>query len=391
MALAAAAVVLAGIDFYCQTLKPTPYDLRVLGQTAWLPGSNAALHLRVLRHDGEPERGVPVACRVGRPSHARGPSRATGQPEDRRAMARPWRRFDCPTGPMARISCGSPPARRGRQPRDISRSVTIQHSWRLMASTDKPVYQPGQMIHMRGLALRRPDLKPVAGQTMTFSLTDPRGNVVFRDAKADQPVRHRLGRLPDRRRGNRGQLPGRLPRRRYDGRDDGRGPAIRPAAVQGRDLARSAVLPAGPDRSRGASQADYVFGKPVTDGAVTVALETSTVRAERRYRRSSSAPTPRASAAFALALPDTLVGREQDGGAGTGRRSRRPSATPPARRRAEPRTGSWRRSPIRIEVIPESGVAGQGPAQHDPPAHHHASTAGRSGRESTISGLDSRR
>ena len=52
-----------------------------------------------------------------------------------------------------------------------------------MASTDKPVYQPGQVIHMRGLALRRPDLKPVAGQVMAFSLTDPRGNVVFRDGK----------------------------------------------------------------------------------------------------------------------------------------------------------------------------------------------------------------
>src|SRR5262249_6761492 len=50
----------------------------------------------------------------------------------------------------------------------------------LMLSTDKPVYQPGQVIRMRGLALRRPDRKPVAGREIVFSVTDPRGNVVFR-------------------------------------------------------------------------------------------------------------------------------------------------------------------------------------------------------------------
>ena len=87
-----------------------------------------------------------------------------------------------PIGPTARISCRSrPDPRRAAAPETVTRAVTFKHSWRLMASTDKPVYQPGQVIHMRGLALRRPDLKPVAGQLMAFSVTDPRGNVVFRE------------------------------------------------------------------------------------------------------------------------------------------------------------------------------------------------------------------
>ena len=36
------------------------------------------------------------------------------------------------------------------------------------------------MIHMRGLALRRLDLKPVAGSECTFLTADPKGNVVFK-------------------------------------------------------------------------------------------------------------------------------------------------------------------------------------------------------------------
>ena len=60
LALGAVAVVLVGLGVYFETLRPSPHDLRVLGQTEWLPGSNAALHVRVLRHDSQPERGVPV-------------------------------------------------------------------------------------------------------------------------------------------------------------------------------------------------------------------------------------------------------------------------------------------------------------------------------------------
>ena len=71
--LAVAAVVLVGFQVYYANLKPSPYDLRVLGQTAWLPDTDAALHLRVLRHDSGPERGVPVTVELtGRPGSAGG-------------------------------------------------------------------------------------------------------------------------------------------------------------------------------------------------------------------------------------------------------------------------------------------------------------------------------
>src|SRR6516162_8197932 len=65
--LAVAAVVLAGFHLHYATLEPSPYDLRVLGQAAWLPDTDAAIHLRVLRHGGGLERDVPVTVELTGP------------------------------------------------------------------------------------------------------------------------------------------------------------------------------------------------------------------------------------------------------------------------------------------------------------------------------------
>ena len=160
-----------------------------------------------------------------------------------------------------------------------------------MASTDKPVYQPGQVIRMRGLALRRPDLKPVAGQMMSFSLTDPRGNVVFREAEptsrfgigsADCPMADELIEGNYQVDCRVGETTGRttVEVRRY----------VLPRFKVALSLDRPYYQPGQPIKGR--VQADYVFGKPVTEGSVTVALETADI-APRRFRRSSSAPMPR--------------------------------------------------------------------------------------------------
>lgn len=53
--------------------------------------------------------------------------------------------------------------------------------------TDKPVYQPGQTIHIRSLSLRRPELEAVAGAPVLFEVEDSRGNKVYkRQMKTDE-------------------------------------------------------------------------------------------------------------------------------------------------------------------------------------------------------------
>lgn len=59
--------------------------------------------------------------------------------------------------------------------------VSIQTAYDVLLTTDKPVYQPGQTIHMRALALARSDLHPAQGQTVTFTVTDPKGNKLARE------------------------------------------------------------------------------------------------------------------------------------------------------------------------------------------------------------------
>ncbi len=46
--------------------------------------------------------------------------------------------------------------------------------------TDKPIYQPGQSIHIRTLSLQKPTLTPVAGKAITFEVEDSKGNKVFK-------------------------------------------------------------------------------------------------------------------------------------------------------------------------------------------------------------------
>lgn len=46
--------------------------------------------------------------------------------------------------------------------------------------TDKPIYQPGQTIHIRTLSLHKPELSAVKSRELTFEVEDSKGNKVFK-------------------------------------------------------------------------------------------------------------------------------------------------------------------------------------------------------------------
>jgi hypothetical protein len=50
--------------------------------------------------------------------------------------------------------------------------------------TDKPVYQPGQTIHIRSLSLRRPGLRSVTDAKIVFEIEDSKGNKVYKKEMA---------------------------------------------------------------------------------------------------------------------------------------------------------------------------------------------------------------
>lgn len=62
----------------------------------------------------------------------------------------------------------------------IEGTITVTRSQKILLTTDKPIYQPGQLMHLRTLALRRPDLRPDAGRSVLVEVLDAKGNKVFK-------------------------------------------------------------------------------------------------------------------------------------------------------------------------------------------------------------------
>ena len=65
---------------------------------------------------------------------------------------------------------------------EFTQSVRLEDKASIMLTTEKPIYQPGQTIHVRALALDRANHEATAGRKLTFEVEDSRGNKVFKKA-----------------------------------------------------------------------------------------------------------------------------------------------------------------------------------------------------------------
>ncbi len=62
----------------------------------------------------------------------------------------------------------------------VARTAAVRRSFRTLITTDKPIYQPGQVIHLRTLTLATADRRPAAGQAVVLEVQDAKGNKVFK-------------------------------------------------------------------------------------------------------------------------------------------------------------------------------------------------------------------
>lgn len=65
---------------------------------------------------------------------------------------------------------------------EFAQPIRLDDKVSILLTTEKPIYQPGQTIHVRALALDRADHEASAGRKLTFELEDSRGNKVFKKA-----------------------------------------------------------------------------------------------------------------------------------------------------------------------------------------------------------------
>ncbi len=63
----------------------------------------------------------------------------------------------------------------------LEQMVSLDRDYKILLTTDKPLYQPGQVIHIRALALSTFDLVPAANGAVEFIIADGKGNKVFRE------------------------------------------------------------------------------------------------------------------------------------------------------------------------------------------------------------------
>src|SRR5579859_1281748 len=63
---------------------------------------------------------------------------------------------------------------------EFTQPVRLEDKVSILLTTEKPLYQPGQTIHVRALALDRSNHEASANHRLTFEVEDSRGNKVFK-------------------------------------------------------------------------------------------------------------------------------------------------------------------------------------------------------------------
>ena len=242
----------------------------VLGQTKFAPDSEGSV--RVVVQDfgaGEPIVGARVKVSL-KPAEGRAVSLFEGETDETGSLPVSFRVPDDVSTEATLIVETESEAGRDR----VEQPVTIEREYRLLLTSDKPLYQPGQTIHMRALALSTFDLVAAQGAAVDFLVQDAKGNKVFRQSvvASDFGVAAADFILADL--VNQGNYKLTVAVSTTDGSlvEAEKTVEVRPYVLPKFEVGvvtdRSYYLPG--QRVEGTVQADYFFGKPVAQSQVRV-------------------------------------------------------------------------------------------------------------------------
>ena len=150
--------------------------LRVLGQRTYLAGSKAAV--RVIVSDSKADV-IPGMGSVRIELEAEGKSRRTLFSGRLNRRGTTEAQFQFPEGVAGNCnlhytvdtSLGTA---------EYTQGIRLEDKVGILLTTDKTIYQPGQMIHVRALALDRADHRAAGKRSLVFEIEDSHGNKVFK-------------------------------------------------------------------------------------------------------------------------------------------------------------------------------------------------------------------
>jgi hypothetical protein len=318
-------------------------ETHVLGQTEFLAGGNASIRIVTLNHRGRtPIKGAHVRIEMGAKELFRGKTNEQGTvdasffiPEQFEDQAQLTITASTPIGEDV-----------------IERQVKVSRRDLIYLITDKPLYQPNQIIHIRALSLKKPSLRPASKSPIIFEVEDSKGNKVFK--KKLETDRFGLSSVDF-------QLADEVNLGSYMVRAIlGESKSEKTVTVKRYVLPKFNIefatgkkyyLPG--EKVEGEIQADYFFGKPVVGGLIEVSLSKFDV-GFTEVAKIDGVTDEEGHFQFQLQLPEHFVGQPLEQGDAFVKFD--VSVTDQAKHQENlTQTRTVSKSPIRIVVIPESG------------------------------------
>jgi hypothetical protein len=152
-------------------------DTLILGQSQLIPGAPGVIHVQVQRHDTQaPVESADVKVSLKPKDGGRNQALFAGTTGTDGLVAAQFTVPDV-AAPEQWIVVET----RSSLGRDtLEQPVTVERSYKVLLTTDKPIYQPGQQILIRALALGAFDHRPASARSIELTIADAKGNKVYR-------------------------------------------------------------------------------------------------------------------------------------------------------------------------------------------------------------------
>jgi len=167
---------LEGTESISQILR-TPV-IHILGQRSYLSGGNAAVRVIVTDSGNQPIAGAATLQIEGSAPNQKPQPLFSGRLNARGTTQAEFRFPAGLTGAYSlRYAVETPIGST-----EFMEQVRLEDKASILLTTEKPIYQPGQTIHVRALALDRSRHEAAANRALAFEVEDSRGNKVFKKA-----------------------------------------------------------------------------------------------------------------------------------------------------------------------------------------------------------------